>query len=46
MYAALAAQSYARALTLDATNVTVPPKLALVRGLYKPRAADAAASAK
>ena len=36
VYAALAAQSYARALRLDPANVTVPPKLALVRGLYKP----------
>ncbi len=35
VYAALAAQSYARAAKLDATNVTVPPKLALVRDLYK-----------
>jgi tetratricopeptide (TPR) repeat protein len=45
VYAALAAQSYARALKLDPANVTVPPKLALVRGLYKPRAAEAPASA-
>lgn len=43
VYAALAAQSYARALKLDPANVTVPPKLALVRGLYKSRVADAAA---
>ena len=40
VYAALAAQSYARALKLDASNVTVPPKLALVRGLYKTRLPD------
>lgn len=43
VYAALAAQSYARALKLDPANVTVPPKLALVRGLYKSRVYDAAA---
>ena len=46
VYAALAAQSYGRALKLDPTNATVAPKLALVRGLYKPRVADAATTAK
>ena len=35
VHAALAAQSYARALKLDPANVTVPPKLAIVRDLYK-----------
>ena len=35
VYAALAAQSYARALKLEPGNVSVPPKLALVRQLYK-----------
>ena len=35
VYAALAAQSYARAHKLDPGNVSVPPKLALVRDLYK-----------
>lgn len=35
VHAALAAQSYARALKLDPANVTVPPKLAIVRELYK-----------
>ena len=45
VYAALAAQSYARALKLDPANATVPPKLALVRGLYKPRTPEAPASA-
>ncbi len=35
VYAALAAQSYGRALKLDPGSVTVPPKLALVRELYK-----------
>ena len=43
VYAALASQSYARALQLDPRNVSVPPKLALVRELFKsmPRAAQA-----
>ncbi len=42
VYATLAAQSYARALQLDARNVSVPPKLALVRELFKtkPRVAQ------
>ena len=35
VYAAMAAQSYTRALKLDPQNVTVPPKLELVRELYK-----------
>lgn len=35
VHAALAGQSYARALRLEPMNVTVPPKLALVRELYK-----------
>jgi tetratricopeptide (TPR) repeat protein len=35
VHAALAAQSYARALKLDPSNVTVPPKLATMRGLIK-----------
>ncbi|HEY9238890.1 MAG TPA: tetratricopeptide repeat protein [Burkholderiaceae bacterium] len=35
VHAALAAQSYARAAKLDPSNLTVPPKLALVRDLYK-----------
>jgi len=35
VHAALAAQSYARALKLDPASVTVPPKLAIVRELYK-----------
>jgi tetratricopeptide (TPR) repeat protein len=43
VYAALAAQSYNRALRLDPRNVTVPPKLALVREMYKLHAAGAAA---
>lgn len=47
VYAALAAQSYGRALKLDPNNVTVPSKLELVRELYKrtgPAAAKSAAS--
>lgn len=44
--AALAAQSYAKAQTLDPANVTAPPKLAIVRQLYKhaPRSAAAAST--
>ena len=51
IYAALAGLSYARALQLEPANVTAPPKLALVRELYKrrdtnrPAAAASAASA-
>jgi tetratricopeptide (TPR) repeat protein len=41
VYAALAAQSYTRAQKFDPANVSVAPKLALVRGLYKPRAVEA-----
>ncbi|MES2991945.1 MAG: tetratricopeptide repeat protein [Pseudomonadota bacterium] len=44
VHAALAAQSYARAQKLDPSNVTVAPKLALVRDLYK-RAAPVASAA-
>jgi Flp pilus assembly protein TadD len=46
VYAALAAQSYGRAQKLDPANVTVAPKLALVRGLYKPRVPEAATATK
>ena len=46
VYAALAAQSYQRALKLDPGSVSVPPKLALVRELYKrPGMASAVAGA-
>jgi tetratricopeptide (TPR) repeat protein len=45
VYAALAAQSYARAQKFDPANVTVAPKLTLVRGLYKPRTAEPATPA-
>ena len=34
VYARLAAQSYGRALKLEAGNTTVPPKLALVRQMF------------
>ena len=44
VYAALAAQSYDRALKYDPHSVSVPPKQALVRGLYK-RAEPASTSA-
>lgn len=40
VHAALAAQSYGRAAKLDPANVTIAPKLALVRGLYKPLVAE------
>ncbi len=42
VYAALAAQSYARAQKFDPGNVSVAPKLALVRELYKRPVAGAA----
>lgn len=42
IYAALAAQSYAQALKLDPANASVPPKLAIVRTLYKRTGARAA----
>ena len=44
VYAALAAQSYERALKSNPGNVTVPPKLALVRALYKHSTGDATAA--
>ena len=44
VYAALAAQSYNKALSFDPHNVTVPPKLTLVRELYKRPAAPADAA--
>jgi tetratricopeptide (TPR) repeat protein len=43
VYAALAAQSYSRALKLDPLSATASSKLAVVRGLYKPAAAASAA---
>ncbi len=42
VYAALAAQSYNRALKLEPRSATLPAKLALVRELYKRPAAAAA----
>ncbi len=44
VYAALASRSYARALQLEPRNVSVPPKLASVRELFKskPRVAQGA----
>ncbi len=46
VYAMLASQSYSQALKLDPANVTVPPKLALVREMFagKTRAAPMAAA--
>jgi tetratricopeptide (TPR) repeat protein len=44
VYAALAAQSYGRALKLDPNNVTVPAKLALVRQFYQRAGASAKAA--
>jgi len=41
VYAALAAQSYARALKLEPASVSVPPKLAIVRELVKYPGANA-----
>jgi tetratricopeptide (TPR) repeat protein len=35
VYAALAVQAYAKVLKLEPGNTTVPPKLAVVRSLYK-----------
>jgi Flp pilus assembly protein TadD len=35
VYAALAAQSYTRALTLPGSSFSAPPKLSLMRALYK-----------
>jgi tetratricopeptide (TPR) repeat protein len=36
VYARLASQAYNKALQLDSANVAVPPKLALIRELFKP----------
>jgi Flp pilus assembly protein TadD len=45
VYAALAAQSYGRAIKLDPRNVTAEPKLNLARSLYKLGASAAPAPA-
>ncbi len=42
VYARLASQAYNKALQLDAANAAVPPKLALIRELFKPNAKPAA----
>lgn len=39
VYAKLASQAYNKALQLDASNVGVPPKLALIRELFSPTGA-------
>ena len=39
VYAKLASQAYNKALQLDASNVGVPPKLALIRELFSPASA-------
>jgi tetratricopeptide (TPR) repeat protein len=36
VYARLASQAYNKALQLDGTNATVPPKLAIIREVFKP----------
>ena len=41
VYARLASQAYNKALQLDAANGAVPPKLALIRELFKPNAKPA-----
>jgi len=40
VYARLASQAYNKALQLDSGNVAVPPKLALIRELFKPNLAN------
>lgn len=44
VYVRLAAQAYARALTLDATSATLPPKIAQLRPLAAAKPADTRAS--
>ncbi len=36
VYARLASQAYSKALQLDGANATVPPKLAIIREVFKP----------
>jgi tetratricopeptide (TPR) repeat protein len=43
VYARLAAQAYSRALALDDNNAALPPKLALLRTLFKDTPAETAA---
>lgn len=40
VYARLASQAYNKALQLDGNNAAVPPKLALIRELFKPNLAN------
>jgi len=40
VYASLASQAYNKALQLDASNNALPPKLALIRELFKPNLAN------
>ncbi|MDD2926271.1 tetratricopeptide repeat protein [Rhodoferax sp.] len=40
VYARLASQAYNKALQLDNSNVAVPPKLALIREVFKPNLAN------
>ncbi len=44
VYARLASQAYNKALQLDAANAAVPPKLALIRELFKPNGKPAASA--
>lgn len=41
VYARLASQAYNKALQLDSANMAVPPKLALIREVFKPNLANA-----
>ncbi len=45
VYARLASQAYNKALQLDSGNTAVPPKLALIRELFKPNLANAKSAA-
>ena len=45
VYARLASQAYNKALQLDAGNAAVPPKLALIRDLFKPNVKPSAPGA-
>ena len=45
VYARLASQSYNKALLLDNGNVAIPPKLTVLREMFKPAANAPAASA-
>ena len=45
VYARLASQAYNKALQLDSGNAAVPPKLALIRELFKPNLANTKSAA-